>query len=104
MDSGIRNLNRDSIRDKRTYGKLEEEPLPKSPFVELEVRQWNGLIPSKKPFDVLAERLISKKSRGDRTAIELFRQGVAGWDAESRRRTRLLFSTSFGIDLAVLFV
>jgi len=30
----------------------------------------------RKPFDVLAEGLISKNSRGDKTAIELFRHGV----------------------------
>ena len=39
----------------------------------------------KKPFDVLAEGLISKNSRGDKTAIELFQQGLAGWDAGLRR-------------------
>jgi hypothetical protein len=33
----------------------------------------------RKPFDVLAEGLVSKKSRGDKTAIELFVAGVRGW-------------------------
>jgi hypothetical protein len=31
----------------------------------------------RKPLDVLAEGLISEKSRGDRTAIELFFAGLA---------------------------
>jgi hypothetical protein len=30
----------------------------------------------KKPFDVLAEGLISKNNRGDKTAIELFLAGI----------------------------
>jgi hypothetical protein len=30
----------------------------------------------RKPFDVLAEGLISEQSRGDKTAIELFLAGV----------------------------
>jgi hypothetical protein len=33
----------------------------------------------RKPFDVLAEGPLSKNSRGDRTAIELFVAGVRGW-------------------------
>jgi len=40
----------------------------------------------RKPFAVLAEGLISKDSRGDRTAIELFVAGVRGWGAGLRRR------------------
>jgi hypothetical protein len=40
----------------------------------------------RKPFDVLAEGLISKNSRGDRTPIELFLAGLGGWDAIMRRR------------------
>ena len=39
----------------------------------------------KKPFDVLAEGLISKNSRGDKTAIELFLAGIRGWEAGLRR-------------------
>jgi hypothetical protein len=35
----------------------------------------------KKRFDVLAERLTSEKSRGDKTPIELFMAGVRGWEA-----------------------
>ena len=30
----------------------------------------------RKPFDVIAEGLISQKSRGDKTAIELFMPGI----------------------------
>jgi hypothetical protein len=40
----------------------------------------------KKPFDVLAEGLISKNSRGDWTPLELFIAGVRAWDVEMRRR------------------
>jgi len=40
----------------------------------------------RKPFDVLAEGLISRQSRGDKTAIELFMAGLGGWDAIMRRR------------------
>lgn len=39
----------------------------------------------RKPFDVLAEGLISEKYRGDWTAIELFLAGVRGWEAELQR-------------------
>jgi hypothetical protein len=39
----------------------------------------------RKPFDVLAEGLVSKNSRGDKTAIELFLAGVQGWEAVLRR-------------------
>jgi hypothetical protein len=35
----------------------------------------------KKPFDVLAEGLLLKNSRGDWTPLELFLAGVRGWDA-----------------------
>jgi len=37
------------------------------------------------PFDVLAEGLISKNSRGDWMAFELFVQGVAAWDDRIKR-------------------
>jgi hypothetical protein len=35
----------------------------------------------RKPFDVLAEGLISQQSRGNKTAIELFLAGVRRWEA-----------------------
>jgi hypothetical protein len=37
--------------------------------------------PTGTPFDVLDEGLVSEKSRGDRTAIELFLGGVRGLPA-----------------------
>ena len=40
----------------------------------------------RKPFDVLAEGLNCQKSRGDKTAIELFIAGIKGWEAGLRRR------------------
>jgi hypothetical protein len=39
----------------------------------------------RKPFDVLAEGLLSKESRGDKTPLELFLAGVQGWEVEVRR-------------------
>ena len=43
------------------------------------------LVPEmRKPFDVLADGLVSENSRGDRTAIELFIAGVRGWEAGFR--------------------
>jgi len=39
----------------------------------------------RKPFDVLAEGLISKNSRGDRTALELFVSAVPAWPDVMRR-------------------
>jgi hypothetical protein len=38
----------------------------------------------KKPFDVLAKRLIKKDSRGDKTPLELFLAGIATFDARTR--------------------
>jgi site-specific DNA recombinase len=39
-----------------------------------------SLVPTmRKPFDALAEGLISKNSRGGRTPLELFVSGVALW-------------------------
>ena len=39
----------------------------------------------RKPFDVLAEGLVSENSRDDKTAIELFLAGIREWEAELRR-------------------
>jgi hypothetical protein len=45
------------------------------------------LVPQiRKPFNVLAGGLISEKSRGDKTAIELFLTGIWGWEAGLRRK------------------
>jgi len=35
----------------------------------------------RKPFDVLAEGLVSEKSRSDKTPLELFLAGIRGWEA-----------------------
>jgi hypothetical protein len=40
----------------------------------------------KKPFDVLAEGLLLKNSRGNGTPLELFLAGIRGWKAGVRRR------------------
>jgi hypothetical protein len=48
------------------------------------------LVPEiRKPFDVLAEGLISRNSRGDRTGIELFLAGIQRWETGLRRRIEL---------------
>jgi hypothetical protein len=39
-----------------------------------------------KPFDVLAEGLIVKKDRGDKTPLELFLAGVRSWEGGLRRQ------------------
>jgi hypothetical protein len=40
------------------------------------------LVPQiRKPFNVLAGGLISEKTRGDGTPLELFVTGVRGWEA-----------------------
>ena len=38
----------------------------------------------RKPFDVLAEGLISDNSRGDKTSIELFVADELGWEGRVR--------------------
>ena len=38
----------------------------------------------RKPFDVLAEGLLSENSRGDKTAIELFLAGIRALALQSR--------------------
>jgi hypothetical protein len=50
---------------------------------------WNGqhgLIPRKKPTANNDDGLMSKNSRGDWTAIELFVAGVRGWGSWPRRQ------------------
>ena len=42
--------------------------------------------PMRKPFEVLAEGLLSKNSRDNKTAIELFLAGVQGLEAGVRRK------------------
>jgi hypothetical protein len=45
-------------------------------IIELDFRIANPFPTMRKPFGVLAEGLISKNSRGDRTPIELFVSGL----------------------------
>jgi len=40
----------------------------------------------RKPFDVLAEGIIAKDSRGDKTPLELFVASVGDWEAAVQRR------------------
>jgi hypothetical protein len=47
-------------------------------------RRVATLVPTmKKPFDVFAEGLLSKQSRGDKTAIELFLRGTRALASQS---------------------
>ena len=39
----------------------------------------------RKPFNVLAEGLVSEKSRDNKTPLELFIADVRGWEAGLRR-------------------
>jgi hypothetical protein len=43
----------------------------------------------RRPFNALAEGLVSENSRGDKTAIELFLAGIQGWETGLRRRIGL---------------
>jgi len=40
----------------------------------------------RRPFNALAEGLVSENSRDDKTAIELFLIGIWGWEAGLRRK------------------
>jgi hypothetical protein len=42
----------------------------------------------RKPFDVLAEGLLSEKSRGDKTPFELHVAGMQRWNDGLRRQVR----------------
>jgi hypothetical protein len=54
------------------------------------------LVPEmRKPFDVLAEGLLSEKSRGNWTAIELFCLGIAQWSEYVHASLRHLFCRAF---------
>jgi hypothetical protein len=39
----------------------------------------------RRPFNALAEGLVSENSRGDKTAIELFIAGIRSWEAGLRQ-------------------
>ena len=40
----------------------------------------------RKPFDEHVEGLVSENSRGDKTPLELFLDGIRGWQAHLRGR------------------
>jgi hypothetical protein len=50
---------------KRLTPNEEDNPCQQWLSIELEGRFWKGLISGEKPFDVLAEGLLSENSRGD---------------------------------------
>ena len=53
-------------------------------IIELGFRVANPVFTIRKPFNVLAEGLISESSRDDKTAIELFVAGVRSWGTRLR--------------------
>jgi hypothetical protein len=54
-----------------------------------------NLVPTmRKPFDLIAEGLVSTETRGDWTRLELFAEGVAGLDASLKQRIRALMAGS----------
>jgi hypothetical protein len=70
----------------RVTANAEKYPAPSQSGLNSARRAKNREISREKPFDVLAEELLSEKSRGDKTAIELFVAGVRGWEAGLRRQ------------------
>jgi hypothetical protein len=78
-------LNYSTCRGERSCVNSAETADPSSALFEHDL-EGATLIPEiRKPFYVLAEGLVSEKSRGDKTAIELFLIGVQGWEAGLRR-------------------
>jgi hypothetical protein len=55
-------------------------------FLNCRIGDVTFALEMRKPFDLLAEGLLSEKSRGDKTPLELFIAGVQGWEAGLRRR------------------
>ena len=60
--------------------------IPDSICLNRQVSDVTLVTAKRKPFDFFVERLPLKKSRGDRTPLELFVAGVAGWNGLMRRR------------------
>ena len=59
--------------------------IPDSICLNRQVSDVTLVTAERKPFDFFVERLPLKKSRGDRTPLELFVEGLAGWDHATRR-------------------
>jgi hypothetical protein len=68
----------------KNCGGLGKMPCEKPLTIELAVKHENGRNSSKNSLDLLAEGLVSEKSRGERTPLELFRSGVQGLPATIR--------------------
>jgi len=49
------------------------------------VTATSPLTNKKQPFGLLAEGLFLKNNRDDKTPVELFVEGLAGWDGLTRR-------------------
>jgi hypothetical protein len=72
-------MNRRSCRGERRCAKSRGTPAERTAAFENENQASTPVRATRKPFDVLAEGLVSENSRGDEPAIELFVAGVRGW-------------------------
>ena len=81
-----RDLNRRSCCGERSCVDSAGTADPRAALFEHGLEAATPIPEIGKPFDVLAEGLISEKSRGDRTPLELFLAGIRGWEAGLRRQ------------------
>ncbi|MCE2797569.1 MAG: hypothetical protein LW816_19765 [Planctomyces sp.] len=58
--------------------------IPDSICLNRQVSDVTLVTAKRKPFDFFVERLPLKKSRGDKTPLELFLAGLRGWDGGLR--------------------
>ena len=79
-----RDLNHILCGDKRSFGDCLEPLVIPTQRVEHATQSVTSVPEIRKPFDALVEGIISKNSRGDKTAIGLFISGVSGWESRLR--------------------
>ena len=81
-----RDLNHALPIAERSCDNHGREFVHRAPLIEHAHRAVTLIPTTTKPFDVLAEGLLSEKSRGDWTPLELFLADIRGWEAGLRRR------------------
>ena len=81
-----RDLNHALPIAERSFDDHSREFVHRAPLIEHAHRAVTLIPTTTKPIDVLAEGLISEKSRGDWTLLELFLAGIQGWESELRQR------------------
>ena len=84
-----RDLNHALPIAERSFDDPSREFVHRAPLIEHAHRAVTLIPTTTKPFDVLAEGLLSKNSRGDWTPLKLFLAGIQGWEAELRQRIGL---------------